>query len=217
MVYGRQMLKKRHSLRVALSAVFLALVMLMTAQVVSSPVTNASSGSVTANAAKASTSTSSPIAQRPVSLSRTERRQARRSRRIARRAFFRSCRHRTSRKFNERQARFSRRVRVGARCVVKRVPGIKVIGTRPGHHPSASRALDIMVNTRGSCREGRRAGNRVARYFMNNKRRHGVYYVIWRNGYWNARDSKMPISQFRKMGRGGCTQGHYDHVHVAFK
>jgi hypothetical protein len=131
------------------------------------------------------------------------------------RAYYRTCKK--SGKFNERQARFSKRVVLAGRCVTSRVKGIKTIGTRGGHHPSASRALDIMVNTHGSCRAGRKAGNKIAKYLMNNKGKHGVYYIIWRNGYWNARDKARPISNFRKMGRGGCTAGHYDHVHVSFK
>ena len=66
------------------------------------------------------------------------------------------------------------------RCVAPR-PGREAGQLVPGSPPSASRAIDVMVNLKGSCRSGRKNGNDVARYFMRHARQHNVQYIIWKN------------------------------------
>ena len=122
-----------------------------------------------------------------------------------------------SRKFNEHQVSFGKRAVRAGRCVTDEYGGVKTIGSRPGHHPTGGRALDIMTNTRGSCKAGRPVGFKVANYLMDNAKRLGVMYIIWSNRYWSAGTKKRPVTKWRYMGRGGCTHGHYDHVHVSFK
>ena len=125
-----------------------------------------------------------------------------------------------SRKFNERQVRFGRNARIAGRCITseKAGRGIKVIWSRQGHHPSAGRALDIMVNRKGSCHSGRKTGDKVARYFMNKSRKFNVQYIIWENKIWNRQTTgKRPLHRWRGMGWRGCTHAHWDHVHLALK
>ena len=128
-----------------------------------------------------------------------------------------SIRCKGSSKFRERAFRYPRYVKKAGRCVRTRNPKIKHIGSRWGHHPSANKALDIMVNLRSSCTKGREVGNKTARYLMNNSRRYNVKYLIWKNRYWSSNTRRKPPRYWRYMGRGGCTHGHYDHVHAAFK
>jgi len=131
-------------------------------------------------------------------------------------AFFKKCKK--SGKFNERQVNFGNSAKMAGRCVTS-LPknGVKTIGSRPGHQPSAGRAIDIMTNTSGSCTAGHKNGTRIAKYFMNNSKKFHVKYIIWNNKYWSADTRRVKPYQWRYMGRGGCTQGHHDHVHVAFK
>ena len=226
------MLKERNTRRAALSALPLAIMMLLTTLAVGGLTTSAGASGVQAGqptladleaatpglnprqrAKRKAINSQAKLSQSGKGQSALV--QAARLRSKQKNAYFDSCRQ--SRRFRENQASFPRHVRIAGRCVTTQISGIKTIGTRPGHHPSASRALDIMVNTKGSCRAGRKAGNQIARYLMAHKKIHNVYYIIWRNGYWNARENVKPIGKFRKMGRGGCTAGHYDHVHVAFR
>lgn len=132
------------------------------------------------------------------------------------RKFFAKC-HR-SRRFNERRVGYGTNAILGGRCVTSKVKGVKLVSSYAGHQPSAGRALDIMINRSGSCRAGRKAGNRVARYFMNHSGRHRVQYVIWKNNIWQSYERRRNSSNWRSMNRGGsCTTRHYDHVHVSFK
>lgn len=134
----------------------------------------------------------------------------------SRRPFFRDC-HR-SRKFNDRAFDFTVDAVLAGRCATTRIKDIKLISSYYGHSPSASHALDIMVNLQGSCSAGRHTGNRVARYFMHNARKHRVLYIIWKNSYWSASTRPMKWRHWRHgMAGGSCTTRHFDHVHVSFK
>lgn len=131
--------------------------------------------------------------------------------------FFMDCEK--SQKFNEKQVHFAPKTIQAGRCVTskKAGKGIKLIGSRAGHHPSAGKALDLMVNTQGSCNAGQETGNKTAKHFMDHSEIYGVEYIIWNNRYWNAREGHKPLHQWKYMGRDGCTHGHYDHVHLAMK
>lgn len=123
-----------------------------------------------------------------------------------------------SKKFREHQVHFGTRAIRAGRCVTDHDKRIKAVWSRPGHHPSAGRALDIMVNTHGSCKAGRATGFNVAKFLMKNSGKLGVMYIIWNNRYWSASTSKRPVKKWRYMGRGpGCTVSHHDHVHVSFR
>ncbi|WP_330230552.1 hypothetical protein [Nocardia sp. NBC_00508] len=76
------------------------------------------------------------------------------------------------------------------------------VGRGDGDH-GAGLALDFM--TPDSAR-----GDAIAEFVLNNKRRFGVTYVIWRQRYndgsgWSYMED-----------RGSPTANHYDHVHVSF-
>jgi hypothetical protein len=133
----------------------------------------------------------------------------------ASRPFFKGCKR--SGRFNERRFNFDIDAQLAGRCATSRVKGINLISSYHGHHPSATKALDIMVNMRGSCSAGRATGNRVARYMMNNARKHNVRYIIWKNSYWASGSGTRKLRNWRHgMHSGSCTTRHYDHVHVAF-
>ena len=130
--------------------------------------------------------------------------------------FFRKC-HRTH-KFGERQFAYTVDAVFAGRCVSRRVRGVKLVSSYPGHSPSASRAIDVMVNLKGSCRSGRKNGNDVARYFMRHARQHNVQYIIWKNSYWASTSRPTKFRNWRHgMSGGNCTTRHYDHVHVSFR
>jgi hypothetical protein len=130
--------------------------------------------------------------------------------------FFRMC-HRTH-KFGERQFNYTVDAVFAARCVARRTKGVKLISSYPGHLPSANKAIDIMVNLKGSCRSGRRNGNDIARYLMRHARQHNIQYIIWKNSYWPATSRPTKFRNWRHgMSGGDCTTRHYDHVHVSFR
>jgi len=86
-------------------------------------------------------------------------------------------------------------------------------GTYRGHSPSASRAVDMMVSKYGTYTSaGSAKGDRLAQFVVNNRKKFGVMYVIW----------KQRINSFDGRGwramenRGSITQNHFDHVHVSF-
>ena len=106
---------------------------------------------------------------------------------------------------------FINNVKLTGRCATWHFKKIDVVHTRHGHHPSASKALDLMTNTRGSCSADRQTGDWLFKYLRNNWNRFGIRYVIWENKYYPSK-----YSGGRYMGRPGCTHGHYDHIHVAF-
>jgi hypothetical protein len=130
--------------------------------------------------------------------------------------FFRGCK--PSGRFKDRRFDYDVNAVLAGRCATSRVKGIQLISSYQGHHPSATKALDIMVNMRGSCSAGRETGNKVARYMMNNAGVHGVRYVIWKNSYWAYGTGKRDLRNWRHgIHSGSCTTRHYDHVHVAFR
>lgn len=134
----------------------------------------------------------------------------------AQKPFFDSCRK--SRRFNERRFNFDIDAVFAGRCATSRVRGIELVSSYPGHMPTGAKALDFMVNMKGSCKAGRKTGNVTARYFMNNARKHGVQYIIWKNSYWSSSSRPTKWRNWRHgMAGGSCTTKHFDHVHVSFK
>lgn len=86
-------------------------------------------------------------------------------------------------------------------------------GTYNGHHPSASRALDLMVSSYGTTSTaGYAKGDKLAAFALANKRKFGIWYVIWKQriNYGDGRGWQWMEN------RGSITQNHYDHVHVSF-
>lgn len=123
-----------------------------------------------------------------------------------------------TRVFYENAFAFSKNVVDAGRCVKENIPKVKAIGSYNGHFPTASKALDVMANLKGSCKSGRSTGNSVAKYFMFNAKEHRVLYLIWKNSYWSADSKPKKFSGWRHGTSGGsCTTRHFDHVHVAFK
>jgi len=134
----------------------------------------------------------------------------------AQQPFFAKCRK--SGRFSERRFNYDIDAVFAGRCATTRFKGIDLVSSYYGHSPTATKALDFMVNMRGSCRGGRTAGNVTARYFMNNARRHGVQYIIWKNSYWASSSRPTKWRNWRHgMSGGSCTTKHYDHVHVSFR
>ncbi len=130
--------------------------------------------------------------------------------------FFRKC-DRTGR-FGERQFNFTIDAVFAGRCVVHRKKGVKLVSSYPGHMPSANKAIDVMINMKGSCSAGRKNGNDVARYFMRHARQHNVQYIIWKNSYWASTSRPTKFRNWRHgMSGGSCTTRHFDHVHVSFR
>ncbi|HEY5922136.1 MAG TPA: hypothetical protein VIV11_10720 [Kofleriaceae bacterium] len=86
------------------------------------------------------------------------------------------------------------------------------IGTRTGHHPSAERAIDILVSdVYGEVPSDNNAlGDKVAQFTLAHQAEFGVWYTIWRQRY-NDGSGWDPMED-----RGSITQNHYDHVHVSF-
>lgn len=134
----------------------------------------------------------------------------------AQRPFYASC-HRTHR-FSEHRFNYDIDAVFAGRCATTRVDGIKLVSSYSGHSPTASKALDFMVNMKGSCKAGRQTGNELARYMMNHARAHGVQYIIWKNSYWPASSRPTKWRNWRHgMAGGSCTTRHFDHVHVSFR
>src|SRR5688572_24709333 len=86
------------------------------------------------------------------------------------------------------------------------------IGTRVGHHPSAERAIDILVSDvyGETPSDGNELGDKVAAYALAHQPEHGIWYAIWRQRY-NDGSGWDPMED-----RGSITANHYDHVHVSF-
>ena len=91
--------------------------------------------------------------------------------------------------------------------------GACTIGTRDGHHPTANRAIDILVSDSfGTLPTDNNAlGDEVAAFALADQVEHGIWYVIWRQRY-NDGSGWDPMED-----RGSITQNHYDHVHVSFE
>ena len=87
------------------------------------------------------------------------------------------------------------------------------ISTYAGHHPTASRAIDILVSdVYGSVPSDDNAlGDAVAAFALGHQDSAGITYVIWRQRY-NDGTGWDPMED-----RGSITQNHYDHVHVSFE
>lgn len=86
------------------------------------------------------------------------------------------------------------------------------ISTYEGHHPTASRAIDILVSDEyGSVPSDNNAlGDAVAGFALAHQESGGIMYVIWRQRY-NDGSGWDPMED-----RGSITQNHFDHVHVSF-
>lgn len=88
------------------------------------------------------------------------------------------------------------------------------LGTREGHDPSRTRAVDMMMARYGSVAGGteRTRGDQIAAFAVDNERDYKLYYVIWRQRI-NSADGRG----WRGMAnRGSNTENHQDHVHVSF-
>ncbi len=88
------------------------------------------------------------------------------------------------------------------------------LGTREGHDPSRTRAVDMMMSRYGSVAGGteRTRGDNIAGFALENERDYKLYYVIWRQRI-NSADGRG----WRGMSnRGSNTENHFDHVHVSF-
>jgi hypothetical protein len=86
------------------------------------------------------------------------------------------------------------------------------ISTYAGHHPSADRAIDILVSdVYGKVPSDSNAlGDKVAAFALAHQGEHAIWYVIWRQRY-NDGAGWDPMED-----RGSITANHYDHVHVSF-
>ena len=91
--------------------------------------------------------------------------------------------------------------------------GACYIATRTGHHPSAERALDILVSSAfgKTPTDNWALGDKVAAFALSHQAEHGIWYVIWRQRY-NDGSGWDPMED-----RGSITQNHYDHVHMSFE
>jgi len=90
--------------------------------------------------------------------------------------------------------------------------GACTIGTREGHHPTAARAIDILVSDAfgKTPTDNNALGNKVADLALAQQTPNGIWYVIWRQRY-NDGGGWDPMED-----RGSITANHYDHVHVSF-
>lgn len=91
--------------------------------------------------------------------------------------------------------------------------GACTIGTRDGHHPTADRAIDILVSDafgEGPA-DSNALGDEVAALALDHFGHFRVMYVIWRQRY-NDGSGWDPMED-----RGSITANHYDHVHVSFE
>lgn len=88
------------------------------------------------------------------------------------------------------------------------------LGTREGHSPTRTRAIDFMMSRYGTVASGgeQTRGTNIANYAISAERTFKVTYAIWRQRI-NSADGRG----WRFMeNRGSNTQNHYDHVHVSF-
>lgn len=83
----------------------------------------------------------------------------------------------------------------------------------PGEH-GKGRACDFMVSSGGRMPDatGLARGDAIAQWCIQNGRRYGIMYIIWKQRYYDLRTG----SGWRPMAdRGGITANHWDHVHVS--
>ena len=88
------------------------------------------------------------------------------------------------------------------------------LGTREGHSPTRTRAVDMMMSRIGTTASGaeRTRGDSISSFALDNERTYKLLYVIWRQRI-NSADGRG----WRGMeDRGSITQNHFDHVHVSF-
>jgi len=83
-------------------------------------------------------------------------------------------------------------------------------GTYEGHQPTRDRALDLFVQNNPV---GKATGDRITSFALDNWRKFGLEYVIFRR-FINSNDGRG----WRQMpDRGSPTANHMDHVHASFK
>ncbi|MDI9579748.1 coiled-coil domain-containing protein [Thermobispora bispora] len=83
----------------------------------------------------------------------------------------------------------------------------------PGEH-GKGRACDFMVSSGGRMPDatGLARGDAIAQWCIQNGRRYGIMYIIWKQRYYDLRTG----SGWRPMAdRGSVTANHWDHVHVS--
>ncbi len=88
--------------------------------------------------------------------------------------------------------------------------GAKSFGTYKGHSPpeGPSQAVDIHVPVSPTT-----LGDAVARFAIDNYKKYGVRYIIWRQRIWNEEIG----AYWRQMAdQGNQTLNHFDHGHVTF-
>ncbi|MGL5828376.1 MAG: M23 family metallopeptidase, partial [Angustibacter sp.] len=79
----------------------------------------------------------------------------------------------------------------------------------PNGHP-AGLALDFMIN---DIPDGKKTGDRLAKYLQSKAKEIGVDYIIWKQRIWSA---DRADEGWRKMAdRGSVTENHLDHVHLS--
>ena len=86
-------------------------------------------------------------------------------------------------------------------------------GYRPGDSGDHGKglAIDFMVS------ENSELGDKIAEYAIQNMASRGISYIIWKQRFYAAFDSKYgPANTWNPMpDRGSITENHYDHVHVS--
>jgi peptidoglycan DL-endopeptidase CwlO len=87
------------------------------------------------------------------------------------------------------------------------------ISTYDGHHPSAARAVDILVSDDygRAPTDHNKLGDAVSAFALAHQYENGISYVIFRQRI-NMGDGWEAMED-----RGSITQNHYDHVHVSFE
>lgn len=81
-----------------------------------------------------------------------------------------------------------------------------------GEHP-LGRACDFMLSRGGAYPSPAEAerGHRIANWAIENARRLGIMYVIYRQRIWHVRTGAWRLMS----DRGGATANHYDHPHIS--
>jgi hypothetical protein len=92
------------------------------------------------------------------------------------------------------------------------IQGACAISTYGGHHPSADRAVDILISDvyGQMASDGYVLGDAVADYALANMAKYRIWYVILKQRI-NYGNGWEPMED-----RGSITQNHFDHVHVSF-
>jgi phage-related minor tail protein len=103
---------------------------------------------------------------------------------------------------------------IGAkRAIESAFPAIKEIGgyrpdpNYPNEHP-AGKALDVMIPN-WNTPAGKRYGDGVAKYLLDNASALGIDYLLWQQRQWNADGTSSPMQDL-----GSPRLNHMDHVHV---